>query len=469
MFRFAGGSFNLPDVNIRRKGMKKVLYVAFAVFVLSVMCFTVMPARAEVTFNGEWRVRGFAFDIDGTKDADVTNNYWDQRFRLYITAKISDNLKGIIRAMAPNHAPCDFAIGNDDAGSDPGNKWGTSVDPRPVLWDIAYLDFTCPITEVNIKLGRQGIDLGNMIVLGSCKTYDALVLGKKIQNVGLSLFTAKFYEGTTSQSDDEDLYGVNLNFNPVPNMNASVFAVMANDGATYKGYHALFEDENALANAYPDMDAYWFGATANMDIAPVKVKLEFDYSTLTFNSQLDGVDDVEAKGFAFFGDVSADLPAVKVGGNILYTTGDDADAEDTNESDLFIPISSYFSERNDYDYIVMRTFLYKPTVDFDAFILPGDWSIGNLTAFQLYAYKDLMPKLTGKLSVQKYMFTEDPDGSEDTFGDDLGMEVDVKLTYKMLDNLTITGVGAYWLTTDDIFQKDNEDCWLLKHEILYKF
>ena len=47
--------------------MKKVYYLAFAVMLLSVMCFRVMPARAEVTFNGEWRVRGYVFDIEGKK------------------------------------------------------------------------------------------------------------------------------------------------------------------------------------------------------------------------------------------------------------------------------------------------------------------------------------------------------------------------------------------------------------------
>ena len=61
----------------------------------------------------------------------------------------------------------------------------------------------------------------------------------------------------------------------------------------------------------------------------------------------------------FFGDVSADLPAVKFGGNLLYTTGDDKDDGNPNETDLFVPVSSYFSERNDYDYLVNSLKLFN--------------------------------------------------------------------------------------------------------------
>jgi hypothetical protein len=99
----------------------------------------------------------------------------------------------------------------------------------------------------------------------------------------------------------------------------------------------------------------------------------------------------------------------------------------------------------------------------------GDWSIGNITAIQLYAMRDLTPQLNGKVSVQNYAFTEDPDGSAGAMDTAIGTEVDVKLVYKMYDNLTLTGVGAYWITTDDMFGNNNEDCWLLKHEVLYKF
>jgi len=434
--------------------MKKLFCLAFAVFVLTVMCFSIMPARAaEVNFNGEYRVRGFAHDLDGTKDAEVTSSEWDQRFRLYITAKMSDNLKGVIRMLAPNHV---------NSESYDADSWGESVDPKVVLWDLAYLDFDIPQTNFNVKLGRQGIDLGNYIVLGSCKTYDSVVLNTKLQQVNLSLFVAKFYEGALNKADDEDLYGFALSFSPAANMNMGVFAALANDGDSSMGYIPDPPDP-AIPADYPDTDGMWLGVTANMDIAPVKVKFEADYSSVTFNA-ITGEDE-EHTGFAIFADVSSDLAIAKVGGNILYTTGADRDATD-NDTDAFFPISSNFSERNDYDYIVMREYLYGK--------FGTDWSVGNLTAIQLYAMKDFDPKLSGKVSIQNYAFTEDPDGAANIDGGvnmdtAIGTEIDFVAKYKLYDNLTITGVAAYWMTDSDVFGDGNDDCWLLKHEILYKF
>jgi hypothetical protein len=449
--------------------MKKVFYLAFAVLVLSVMCFNVMPARAEVTFNGEWRVRGYVMDLNGTNDAtgarSDSSSYWDQRFRLYITAKVSDNLKGIIRMLSPNHVPCDY-----DAS---GNVWGSgdAVDPKPVLWDVAYLDFDVPLptAPVNIKLGRQGIDLGNKILLGSCRTYDSMILTTAIQNVSVSVLTVKLDEGTSTSGafDDEDLYGAVLSVDPAPNINLGIWTVLGKDGDTAAdpdvepGY--MFSDPT-LAATNPSADAFWLGAAAGMDFAPIKINLEFDYSKITLNGAW-GNPDIEHTGYAFFADVSADLPAVQFGGNLLYTTGVDKDDPDQNNTDLFVPISSHFSERNDYDYLVIRRFIYGAGNG----ALAGDRSIGNLIAIKLYAMKDLAPKVTGMISAQNYSFTQDPDGSNPTMGKNLGTEIDVKLVYKLYNNLTITGVGAYWITDEDIFGPDNENNWLLKHEILYKF
>ncbi|MGA1797061.1 MAG: hypothetical protein ACMUIL_14515 [bacterium] len=440
--------------------MKKVLYFTFAVLVLSVMCFNVMPARAEVTFNGEYRIRGWALDIEGADDPAGTRSdstsYWDQRFRLYITAKMSDNLKGVIRMLTPNHVPCDY----DTAG----NIWGSgdAVDPKPVLWDIAYLDFDVPELQLNAKLGRQGIDLGNKIVMGSCKTYDSVILTKMVRNINLSVLTAKFDEGDTGgEFDDEDIYGAVLNFAAAPNVNMGVWAIMGKDGDTVNsGY--MFADGGLTTN--PSADAFWFGATAAMDYAPLKINLEFDYSKVTLNG-INANPDIEMTGYAFFADVSSELAIGKVGGNLLYTTGDDKADGDAAKSDIFVPISSHFSERNEYDELVIRRYLYGEGNG----LLDGDRSIGNILAIQLYASRDLTPKLNGKATIQNYTFNQDPDGDAGPLDKSIGQEIDIILTYKLYDNLTVKGVGAYWITTDDIFGTDNENCWLLKHEILYKF
>lgn len=450
--------------------MKKVFYLAFAVLILSVMCFGVMPARAEVTLNGEWRVRGYVYDIQGEKDASGetsdTASYWDQRFRLYITAKMSDNLKGVVRMLAPKQVDGDF--------SDVESKWGggDAVNPKPVYWDIAYLDFDVPLptAPVNVKLGRQDIMLGNSILLGSSRTFDSLMLNTAIQNVNISLLTVKLDEGNISGAfDDEDLYGAVVSFDPVPNINLGIWAVLGKDGDTGGSEGYMVNAVDGVAATNPSLDAFWMGAAANMDLPPMKINVEFDYSKVTLNGEW-GNPDIESTGYAFYADVAADIPTVKFGGSLLYTTGEDKDETNhVTDNDLFIPISSYFSERNDYDYMVLRRYIYSR----DNGIFSGDHSIGNIIAIKLYAMKDLAPKLMGMVSAQNYSFTQDPDGSSGWMGKNLGTEIDVKLVYKLYNNLTITGVGAYWITDEDTFDMnqdgDVENNWLLKQEILYKF
>jgi hypothetical protein len=299
-----------------------------------------------------------------------------------------------------------------------------------------------------------------------------LVASTAIQNVNLSLFTAKLNEGDAGGAfDDEDLYGIALSFKAAPNITLGAFGVMGVDGdIDDDGY--LSDTDYGLVASIGDIEAsaltdmagrdsasgMWLGLTGDMDFNPIKVKLEFDYSKITLtDNDVTNLADYEITGYAFFADICADLPVAKVGANLLYTSGHDKDDASTTESDQFIPISSHFSERQGYDHLVMYRYL----------IGKNDHAIGNLTAIQLYAMKDLTSQLSGKLSVQHYSFTNQPEAP--ATGDDLGTEIDVLLSYKLYDNLKLTGTGAYWITTDDVFGPDNENCWLLKQEILYTF
>lgn len=522
--------------------MKKALIFAFAAVLLSVMCFHAIPARAaaEVTFNGEWRVRGYAYDIDARKDADNTQTFWDQRFRLYITAKANDNLKGVVRILTPDNTKWGTMSASDSSLA----SWNGAANPwtNDVTVDVAFLDFDIPQTKLHCSIGKQFLSLGNYIVLGSYATYDSLVLSTQVENVKLAVFTAKLNEDDTSDSlyavyavkdpngvligysagshasvfseDDEDIYGLTVNFNLAPNVNIGLFGVMGNDGElgrcecncygscmtdcsgmcygsdceTYCAgdyvpacliNHASImglceglpksgasidcddEEDASVVNYFQDADAYWLGATANIDYAPLKMKFEADYSRVDINyyGTDPNITDVKIKGYALFGDICADLDFAKIGVAGLYTSG--AKYDDAFTVHAFVPISSRFSYWNKYDEMVLKTYLNDV--------------VTNVTSFKLYAMKELTPKLTGTLSVQTYKFSEDPDGPYNAttgagaIGTDLGIEVDAKACYKVYENLTLTAIGAYWFTDSDTFGQDSDDNWLLKHEIEYKF
>lgn len=461
--------------------MKKALYFVFTAFILTVLLFQTMPAMAvEVSFDGEYRIRAYAYDLDGRKTSDNDFNdsqtYYDQRFRLGITTKISDNLKAYIRMVAPNND----RWGNGDNTSllfdyneggtarvqtDSGNPWAGNVD-----FDLAYLDFAIPNTNLNARVGKQWMSLGNYIVLGSYATFDAIKVNTKLNNVDVCLFTAKLYEGDTSDEydstgeaetpseDDEDLYGLTLGFKPAPNMNLGLFTVMMNDGTVDEGYFA------PGLPGYEDMDAFWIGLNADIDYAPLKMKFEADYSNVKLNAIDNGGEDFEAKGYALFADICAELEYANIGIAALMTTGEKEDEPgDDNESSMFVPISSRFSYFYDWDLIVINKYLED---------LEGDYCITNLTTLKLYAKKDLTPKTKGTLSIQTYSYTEDPEPDSDEPGDDskLGMEIDVVLEHQLYDNLTLTAGAGYWITDEEtVGTEDTNDNWLLKLALLYKF
>jgi len=113
--------------------MKKILMAVFAVLMLAAW---VAPAMADTTFYGTYRVRLFttnnANDYSNdtprktytgtsanTQDAASTtdsNSWIDQRFRLGVESKASDNLRGFMQLQ----------IG-DSAALNGSHVWGTTA------------------------------------------------------------------------------------------------------------------------------------------------------------------------------------------------------------------------------------------------------------------------------------------------------------------------------------------------------
>ncbi len=460
--------------------MKKALYFAFTAFILTIMVFHVIPARAvELKFNGEYRIRAYAFDIDGRKDCDDSQTYYDQRFRLVFTAEVTENLKGVVRMVAPNN---DKWGNMDTTGTiDSCNPWAGNVD-----FDLAYLDFAIPNTNLSAKVGKQYLKLGNYIVLGSHATYDAIMISTKIENVDLALFTAKIYEGNTDDSagsseDDEDLYGFTLGVNAAPNMNFGLFAVVGNDSSASEGHFSLGE-----YSSYSDIDGLWLGLTAEVDYAPVKLNFELDYSSVKFNrnpAENGQIQEYKSEGYAVFADACVELEFAKVGIAALMTTGNKEDDSAENDYSVFTPISSRFSYYKNWDLMVIEKLLERSK---------GDNCINNLTTLKVYAMKDLTPKTTAILSVQTYNYTENirKKNSEGEYEyinylgeyeqrlfnkstsdeiNNLGVEIDAILKHKLYENLTVTAAAGYWLTDKETFGEDSDDNWLLKACLLLEF
>jgi len=464
--------------------MKKILFLTFCCILMVVMVLHAIPAMADVSFEGEYRVRAYSYDLspqkreDNGKSFDNSQTYYDQRFRLQMTAAVNENLKGVLRLVAPQNSGKIWGYSKkwDDCEYS-GNECDPEENPTAegVEIDLAYIDFTIPNTKFNCVIGKQYLSLGNYIVLGSQATYDAILVNAKLGIVDLSVFTAKLYEGDISDSpsyvsnqdpsymfseDDEDLYGVALGFNAAPNMNFGLFLVKVDDSDVGSGF---FTDD-IDTELWQDLDAYYIGLTANMDFAPVKIKAELDYCTGKIakmeNSAAD--DDIKIKGLAFFADVCADLSPFKVGGSILYTTGNDKEDMEKNEFGRFEPISSSFSYMNDWDSFVLYHYLHE--------------DISNLTALRVFGMWDITQKTALKGSIINFNRTEDEDDIED-IKTALGTELNLKVEHSLYENLTVSGGFSYWMTSKETFPQYNDNgeiedpdgCMLFKAQVLYTF
>src|SRR6185369_3271508 len=106
--------------------------------------------NSTTTSNGDFGNVGFGFYEPQGLDAKApTATYFAQRARLQYTAKANDNLKLV------THFEID-SIWGDDSYHAARNKGGAlGADQINIETKSVYLDFNCPLTGVNYKVGIQ--------------------------------------------------------------------------------------------------------------------------------------------------------------------------------------------------------------------------------------------------------------------------------------------------------------------------
>ena len=175
-------------------------------------------SAVDVKVNGQWWFQyGYYSNNTLTKNSD-TGKHSDrirarQRIRTQIQFIADENLKALVNL---EH--------NSNWGSKSGSAYGAiDADNGDFRVKHAYLDWTIPNTQTQIRMGMQGIrapwvNFGNPVL-------DADVAGVTVSNqltpeLGLTVFWARpfdsnYYDGTTQANgknsmDDMDIFGVML-------------------------------------------------------------------------------------------------------------------------------------------------------------------------------------------------------------------------------------------------------------------
>ncbi|GBC63815.1 hypothetical protein DENIS_4813 [Desulfonema ishimotonii] len=407
--------------------MKKFTVLALAA--VMVVALTVPAWALESEFGGYWRTRAFTQqNFTGEDDSEAQDlTRVDTRTRLYYTAIFNENLKFV------NKFEMDAVWGDDSSYGDIGTD-GISVEVKN-----SYADFN--LGPVNMKIGAQGYVMGRGFLFdddfaGAVVTYEG-------ETFKIPFIWVKAYEGGIGKDAndfDADYYAINPSFTVADGMftiNPFFLYLYADKAGGDNGWDFLGDRE----------EAKMYYAGLNLDVALDNASIWFTgiYNGGDADADQDALEDLDFDEFdggyllALGGNVNMNFGDIH--GQVFYATGNDPDDED---SEAFIGPkgqSYYWSEIMGYGIFDNQTSANAPA---DA--------ISNIMAANLGATVKPMDKLSITLDVWYAALVEDNDAGEDK----LGTEVDLKVTYELVEGLNLDVVGAYLFADDGTYAGDND-------------
>ena len=417
--------------------MKKTLVFLFAV--LLVVAFTVPASAFESQFGGLWRTRWYVQQnftgndtikyvpsgsaksavnpstgaIEATRGGTFSNvNVIDTRTRLFYTAVFSDNFRFV------NQFEFNVTWGDASGASTGDGGGGIGTDGRGTFRiKRSFVDFRLASTRWTVGLQGQVLARGFLFdddFAGAILRYqpgttaDLLVpfmWAKSVEGFENKAVVGTPATDSTGTNDDQNIFAI-YPFFPVGNMVINPYGVYLHN------------------NLGKDNDLWWLG-----------VDLDFKFSA--WSLWLSGIyngGDVSAtvskeSAYLLGGGFNVPLGGFGVHGEIWYATGDDGSDATKDKSFSGLPGQSYYWSE------IMGLGMFDNQASFGA---PGN-KISNILAGNLGI--DWNPSDLWKLKADLWyaQLAEDNAVGETS----LGTELDVVLTYKLVENMNLDLVGAY--------------------------
>ncbi len=412
--------------------MKK-FYVMLAVVVM--VCMSSVVFAADVTVGGSVQVRSRDFQNLSFDKTDEAGKQVDTQSRVMIdiNAKAGDNVKGKISLWN------DF----EDWGrydSSQGNGFGNSTATDVVTYASnttkasssghfgfreAWLNFNLPDVPVNVTAGHQLLQVGNGWFIRS-KHYgaDAWVVSNTTGNNTVAFVNAKITEGSAGiASDDSDAYVLLDTFKIDDNMSVGVdISDVRFRASTY---------EKNFSN-FAGADLQNIGLNFNGKLGIVKLAAEVDFQM----GKWEGVGTTEPK---FKGNqivIQGSVPVDPATINFLFARGSGSKDGDTDVKQ-YIPLL---------DIDPHYTFLYEYKVKTAAYGGPYDpvqssygvrnTGFANTTVLGAGAMFAASKSLNLGLDLFWLQATEKIVNGQGDESDEIGMEIDAKVYWKLYDNLS---------------------------------
>ncbi|WP_457576476.1 hypothetical protein [Desulfomarina sp.] len=366
--------------------MKKIIASAVGLALVSTVAVTTASA-VENKFGGYWRTRVVSqSDFNSTR-----TSFWrvDNRTRLYYTAKFNDDFKFVNKFEFNTNW-------GDETGGDIGSD-GMGI------WRVkhSYADFN--LGPVNTKVGIFGSTIARGFIFDD--DHSGLKLTGKFGNVTVPfLWVRAEGEYTNTSGRDNDIFAVIPSFKAGDSLKVTPYFV----------YQKVSGEET---------DNWYLGADVDLNMDAVSAWGSFIYNGGTNN-------DLDNKGFL----VAAGASVSVVHGQAFYATGDDNAADGDNDAYMGVPGTSYYWAE------IMGLGVFDMAASNGS---PAN-VITNIMAVNVGVKIKPMDKLTLNADVWYAALAED-DANGET---DLGTEVDLKVTYALMDNLNLDLVGAYLFAGD---------------------
>jgi len=469
--------------------MKKILIAVFAALVTAAW---VLPAMAvDTTFYGTYRVRLFSTNnaadynssgdrklysgsgstVTTTTGANPTdNNSWiDQRFRLSIESKASDQLRGFVQLQ----------IGNT-SGLNRSTIWGDgSYTSNTVFARQAYLSFNAG--PVRVKAGRQifgdapdggqsfkvsddnqyyGLLDGGLILIAQADAF-VLTTQKSLDPLNLLFGYAKLTEAssgstTTGASDkDNTLYILQATAAPSDTLTAGAYFLYDRDRTTVSPSAGTGQNS-----------PWWVGGGVVAKLDPINLKAHVAYLGGKYEkgcqpgscglAATDSAKDLKYSAYAVDIDVSGNVGPAKVGGVVGRGSGDKS-TQDTKSKTFMGVAGSYGNQLG-----------ARPAIFFDSGEVSNGGAalsttnsngisqstLGNVTFAELYASFKATDELSLNALAAGFWLTEKKNTTSstntNTWNSKLGTEVDLVAVYKLYKELALVGQAAWFMPGEGI-------------------
>lgn len=474
--------------------MKKIFAVIAAVLIAAVW---VMPTQAETTFYGTYRVRMFntnnASDYSDkgaktytgvgsatTTSNDVTdaNSWTDQRFRLGVESKASEQLRGFVQLQ----------IGNS-SGPNRSNIWGDgSYTSAAIFARQAYLSFNVD-SVLRLKAGRQifgdSSDGGQAFKVSDDNVYYGLIDGglvlvsqldafilttqKSLDPVTLYFGYAKLTETsasstTTGASDaDRDLYILQAIATPSDSMKTGAYFLYERDRTTISTTTGIGQDS-----------PWWLGGGIEAKFNPISLKVHAAYKGGKLEkgcqpsscgiAATGSATNLKYSAYAIDSDISVNVGVATIGVVTGMGTGDKS-ATDTKSKAFNAVAGAYGVQLG-----------VRPAIFFDNGEISNGGStlsstgantgggfdnttLGNITFAELYASFKVTDDLDISSLVASFWNTEKKretsSTNTNTWESKLGSEIDVNAIYKIYPQLALVTQAAWFFPGDGILTYTN--------------